>query len=156
MSDLWNDLAHAYHHRIVDAGKEGSFLVLCSFLITFVLVRTTTHAIRRGIPGVRNLRLRGHHIHHLVPGIILLLISGYLAIAVHSRAGVGAVAVLFGVGAALTLDEFALWLHLRDVYWEQQGRRSIDAVIIAAIIGGLVLIGPDFWLDVVRAIGRFF
>lgn len=155
MSDLWHDLAHAYRHRILDAGKEGQFLVLCSFLITFVLVRMLTHAIRRGSPLVRNLRLGGHHIHHLVPGIILLLISGYLAIAVHSRTGVGAVAVLFGVGAALTLDEFALWLHLRDVYWERQGRRSIDAVIIAAIIGGLVLLGPDFWLDVGRAVGRF-
>jgi hypothetical protein len=58
------------------------------------------------------------------------------------------------VGAALTLDEFALWIHLRDVYWEREGRRSIDAVIVAASLGGLVLIGSEFWADTGRAVGR--
>ena len=52
---------------------------------------------------------------------------------------------LFGVGAALTLDEFALWLHLRDVYWERAGRRSVDVVLAAAAVGTLVVLGLDFW-----------
>lgn len=156
MTDLWSDLARAYHLHILDAGKEGQFIVLCAFLLTFLIIRSITHAIRRGSRLVRNVKVGGQHIHHLVPGILLLLISGYLAVALHSRGGVGTVSVLFGVGAALTLDEFALWLHLRDVYWEQQGRRSVDAVVVAAIIGGLVLIGTDFWVDVARAVGRRF
>jgi hypothetical protein len=58
------------------------------------------------------------------------------------------------VGAALTLDEFALWVNLRDVYWEREGRRSIDAVFVAAGLGGLVLVGSAFWAAVGRALGR--
>ncbi len=50
-------------------------------------------------------------------------------------------AILFGIGAALTLDEFALWLHLEDVYWSEQGRQSIDAVIVFSIVSGFMLIG---------------
>jgi len=61
---------------------------------------------------------------------------------------------LFGVGAALTLDEFALWLHLKDVYWEQAGRRSIDAVILAATVCGLGVLGFGFWRELARAIAR--
>lgn len=156
MVDFWHDLVHAYDQHILAVGKEGQFLVLCSFLVTFVLIRVLTHAIRRGSRFVRNVKIGGQHIHHLVPGILLLLVTGYLAIAIHSRVGAGTVAVLFGAGAAMTLDEFALWLHLRDVYWDEQGRRSIDAVIVAAIIGGLVLLGSDFWFDVGRAISRRF
>jgi hypothetical protein len=56
--------------------------------------------------------------------------------------------VLFGVGTGLALDEFALWLDLKDVYWSDQGRKSIDAVIVAATITGMVLVGYTAWLDV--------
>ena len=154
MHGLWHDLAVAYRRHILQQDKEGQFLVLSAFLVTFVVVRAVTHSIRRGSRLLRNVSVGGQHVHHLVPGIILLLVTGYLAIAVHSRAGVGTVAVLFGIGASLTLDEFALWLHLRDVYWERQGRRSIDAVIVAGLVGGLVLLGKDFWVDVGRALGR--
>ena len=93
---------------------------------------------------MRNVRVAGTHVHHLVPGIVLLLLTGYLAFAF----GYGenpVVAALFGVGAALTLDEFALWLHLRDVYWERAGRRSVDVVLAAAAVGTLVVLGLDFW-----------
>jgi hypothetical protein len=57
-------------------------------------------------------------------------------------------AVLFGIGTGLTLDEFALWLNLEDVYWSEQGRQSIDAVIITASLIGISLLGLQFWLDV--------
>jgi hypothetical protein len=63
-------------------------------------------------------------------------------------------AVLFGVGAALTLDEFALWLNLEDVYWAKQGRSSVDAVIVFATLLGMILLGFSFWVDLVREIGR--
>ena len=63
----------------------------------------------------------GLHLHHLVPGIILVIVTGYLSNAVHLRAARTTVAIFFGIGAALTLDEFALWLHLKDVYWTGRG-----------------------------------
>jgi hypothetical protein len=61
-------------------------------------------------------------------------------------------AVLFGIGAGLTLDEFALWLELRDVYWEQEGRRSIDAVVVAGALTGIVLVGFGAWVEVGSAV----
>lgn len=75
------------------------------------------------------------HVHHLVPGIFLLIISGFVGIAFYSRFKLrNLMAVLFGTGAALTIDEFALWLYLDDVYWEKEGRYSIDAIIIISLI----------------------
>jgi hypothetical protein len=153
---LWDGVLRAYQRHIVDAGKEQAFLILVAFLVTFLIVRLITHAIRAGRGRFGNVKMGGVHLHHLVPGIILLIVTGYLSTALHVRTGENIVAVLFGVGAALALDEFALWLHLEDVYWAKQGRRSIDAVIIAASFGGLILLHFSFWHDVGRALGRFF
>ena len=100
-------------------------------------------------PG--NVQVGGTHIHHLVWGICLLLVTGYLQIAVSPDSPWHEVlAVLFGIGTGLTLDEFALWLNLKDVYWSQQGRRSIDAVIVMATFAGLITIGFRAWIDVAR------
>ncbi len=99
------------------------------------MVRILTHAIRAGRGPFHNLEVGGRHIHHLVWGILLLLIVGYgwllqfgPIVQARSRWHGRVMAFLFGVGAALTLDEFALWLNLQDVYWERQGRASMDAV----------------------------
>jgi hypothetical protein len=90
----------------------------------------------------------GTHVHHLVWGILLVLVTGYSGIAfAPGSPWRELLAILFGIGAGLTLDEFALWLHLRDVYWEQEGRRSIDAVIVAGILGFLVVFGFRVFLD---------
>lgn len=153
---LWRDISRAYYRHIVSTGKEQAFWILVSFLVTFFIVRIITHAIRRGRGPFRNLKIGNTHVHHLVPGILLLIVTGYLANALHVRIGRTIVAALFGIGAALTLDEFALWLNLRDVYWAKQGRRSIDAIMTASSIGGLVVLGLGFWRDVGRAIGRLF
>lgn len=110
----------------------SQFLILASFLITFVIVRIITHLQKAHILPNQNGPL---HIHHMVPGIILLLITGFLGISFWYKERVRHIcAVLFGIGAALTIDEFALWLFLRDVYWAKQGRDSIDAVIIAVVL----------------------
>jgi hypothetical protein len=88
------------------------------------MVRLITHTIRAGGGPWRNVTVGQTHIHHMVPGILLVLITGYLSNAISFRSGRTTVAVFFGVGAALTLDEFALWLHLRDVY--RMAKRVVD------------------------------
>jgi hypothetical protein len=98
-------------------------------------------------PG--NVDVGGTHIHHLVWGILLLLTCGYVGVAIHpGDPWRDVVAVGFGIGTGLTLDEFALWLNLKDVYWSKQGRRSIDAVIVAAAVSGVLLVGLRGWIDV--------
>ena len=120
-------LSHA--HKI---NQLSHMIVLVSFLLTFIAARTLSY--------LQNANLfpqnpTNPHIHHLVPGIILLLIAGYFAISFWINRKLHLVAsAVFGIGAALTLDEFALWLFLKDVYWEKQGRLSIDAVIIVLTI----------------------
>jgi chromate transport protein ChrA len=124
--------------RLEDSKRLSQFFILISFLITFAFVRTITHLQKLNIlPNQHNDIL---HIHHLVPGIILLLVSGYIGISFWSVQKLRAfIAVLFGMGAALTIDEFALWIYLRDVYWTKQGRDSVDAIIIVILIITIIL-----------------
>lgn len=155
MSRFFDILPDLYQRHIVDVGKEPQFLVLLAFLLTFSAVRFITHSIRRGrrLPFIHNISAGGRHIHHLVPGILLLLITGYLSAALDPTYR-DEIAVFFGIGAALTLDEFALWLNLADVYWAKQGRDSIDAVVIFATIVGIALVGGQFFLNAARELDR--
>jgi hypothetical protein len=115
------------------------FIVL-SFIITFALTRVYTRLARTRGWG------SGHagdiHVHHLVVGIIFVLTSGWAALALDPGwPWVAILGIFFGVGSALTLDEFALWLYLKDVYWMEEGRASIDAVILALMLGTVVALG---------------
>jgi hypothetical protein len=142
-------LGSVYHDWIVETGKQPELFVLVAFLLTFGFIRTSAHMIRAQVkwwPG--NVSVGGTHVHHLVWGILLILGVGYVAVAISGPPGREILAVLFGVGAGLTLDEFALWLNLEDVYWSEKGRRSIDAVIVAGALAGLVVVGLRAWLDV--------
>jgi hypothetical protein len=150
---FWHDVSSGYEKHIVDARKEQTFWLLVGFLITFALVRIITHAIRAERGPFHNMNVDGKHLHHLVPGIILVLISGYFAAALHLRLTRTLDAIVFGIGAALTLDEFALWLNLEDVYWTKQGRSSVDAVIIVAVLALLVVLGSSFWVYLAHVIG---
>ena len=124
--------------RIKDSHRLSQILVLLSFLITFAIVRSIAHLQRLEILPNQDGIL---HIHHLVPGIFLLIVSGYIGISFWATDKIRHfMAILFGVGAALTIDEFALWLYLKDVYWEKQGRGSIDAVIYLVIIFTLIFV----------------
>jgi hypothetical protein len=116
--------------------------MLGAFVVTFLVTRLVTRMIRSGRGPFRDTSIGGVHIHHQVYGIFLLLGAGAAELA-YRPPGPWAevIAVLFGAGAALTLDEFALWLTLDDVYWGPEGRRSVDAVLVAAVIGGLLLVG---------------
>jgi hypothetical protein len=118
--------------------------MLGAFLLTFLTTRFVTRAIRTGRGPFRDASVGGVHLHHEVYGIFLLLGTGLVDLTYRPDGTWRLVlAVLFGVGAALTLDEFALWLHLEDVYWSEEGRSSIDAVLIALVVGGLLLVGAN-------------
>jgi hypothetical protein len=148
MDPLLGSVSGAYRDGIVDTGRETQFLFFVAFLVSFGFIRTSAHMIRAQVswwPG--NVSVGGTHIHHLVWGILLLLICGYIGVAIHpGDPWRDFIAVLFGIGTGLTLDEFALWLNLKDVYWSQQGRRSIDAVVIAAALSGMLLVGFRGWI----------
>lgn len=136
--------AALYRHHFRDHRRERMFLASLSFFATFAVTRALLHASRaRGVSF--EVHIGGVHVHHLVWGILLLLVVGYLwLIQLGSGANGSSVwfgrltAVLYGLGAALTLDEFALWLNLRDVYWESEGRASVE---VALMFGGLVSAG---------------
>jgi hypothetical protein len=134
-----------YRSALKQRHRERQLLAATAFYVTFAVVRVLTHAIHAGRGPFHNIEMGGRHIHHLVFGILLLLIVGYgwlLQFGTDVRAPSPwpgrIMAVLYGMGAALTLDEFALWLNLSDVYWERQGRASIDAVVL---FGALLLMG---------------
>ena len=129
---------------VVTGRRELVAWLVLGFLTTFLVTRFVTHAIRSGRGPFRDASVGGVHVHHEVYGIFLLLGAGTVEFAYRPGGGWAALlAVLFGAGAALTLDEFALWLHLEDVYWSREGRSSVDAVLIAAVVGLFLLVGAN-------------
>ena len=113
-----------------------------AFVVTFAVTRVITTLIRSGRGPFRNTTVGGVHVHHQVYGIFLLLGAGTIDLAYRPGSPwLKVLAVVFGIGAALTLDEFALWLRLDDVYWGPEGRRSVDAVLLAVLVGILLLVG---------------
>ncbi|HET9016527.1 MAG TPA: hypothetical protein VFN57_13090 [Thermomicrobiaceae bacterium] len=141
--------------------RERLFLSSISFFVTFGITRGITHAIRRHIGPFHDIERPGLHLHHLVWGIFSLLGVGYLWLA---EVGTGmegtssrtsrATSLLYGGGAALTLDEFALWLHLEDVYGTKQGRDSIDAVVLFAAMLSIGWWGGPFFHELTRETAR--
>ena len=139
--------------RFIAPGREPLMWCLIAFILTFFVTRTITRYIRAtaGRTGPRkwwqphNISGKGGtHIHHAVFGVILVLISGVAMIAIAtdgSQAQFTAAAIFFGIGSALVLDEFALILHLQDVYWTDEGRTSVDAVFVAVAVAGLLVLG---------------
>lgn len=132
-----------YEREMVDGSRSGAFWLLLSLLITFLIVRGITRRIRSENEGLlRDLTLGGIHIHHLVYGIAITLVAGFLEFRFQPEAPwFELLAIAFGIGAGLMLDEFALSLYMKDVYWADQGRTSVDAVLIALMVGGLFVIG---------------
>ncbi|HEX6228943.1 MAG TPA: hypothetical protein VFZ41_05710 [Solirubrobacterales bacterium] len=137
-ADFWQD-------QILDEEKQGLFLVLVGFILSFAFIRMSTRLMRSPRvpwwPG-SVVSESGVHLHHLVFGIVTMMISGTVGFTVLGDSPWAEIcALLFGVGAGLTIDEFALWIYLEDVYWAEEGRVSIDATVIAAAAMGLVLLG---------------
>lgn len=154
-----NRLAELYTFHFKSERRERLFLASIGFLVTFGIVRGITHLIRAGVGPFHNVTSGGLHIHHLVWGILILLLVGYLWLI---EEGVGSswtaslTAILYGVGAALTLDEFALWLNLQDVYWTGAGRESIDAVVIFISLLSVGIWGGPFLREVAREFFKVF
>ncbi|MBP2581603.1 MULTISPECIES: hypothetical protein [unclassified Streptomyces] len=135
-------MGHWFSRNIVEPGKLPMLLALTSFIVTFLVTRTIVRLIRAGKGPFGNVSSGGLHIHHVVPGVVLTVIGGFGAVG-SDRHGFGAAlfAVVFGIGAGLVLDEFALILHLDDVYWSDEGRKSVEVVVLTAALVGLTLSG---------------
>ncbi|WP_445279387.1 hypothetical protein [Streptomyces sp. DSM 118148] len=135
-------MGHWWERNILEPGKLPLLLALAAFVLTFLVTRVITRLIRAGRGPFGNVRAGGLHIHHVVPGVVLTVVGGFGAVA-SDRHGVGGAvaAVVFGMGAGLVLDEFALILHLDDVYWTAEGRKSVEAVVLTAALVGLLLAG---------------
>lgn len=145
-------LGSALHEGIPDRPRRRLFVASVSFVLTFAGVRAVVYGVVHNIPPFHFVQVGGRHIHHLVFGIIILLLVGYgwlCEVGNGSDASsilVGRLmSILYGVGAALTLDEFALWLNLRDVYWAREGRASIDAVILFGALLAAGAWGAPLW-----------
>jgi hypothetical protein len=134
-----------YKERFPESRRERLFLGSLGFFVTVFVVRGITIAIHNNIGPFHDVSMHGRHIHHMVWGILLLLTVGYCWL---TEIGTGALgswpiagritAMLYGVAAALILDEFALWLNLSDVYWQREGRESYEAM---ALFGSLLAVG---------------
>jgi hypothetical protein len=156
----WAGVRSALHRTGVDfsldvipPGRHPLMWCLIAFIVTFFITRTITRYIRAtaGQTGPRkwwqphNISGKGGtHIHHAVFGVILVLVSGLAMVTMANTGTRGqfmTAAIFFGIGAALVLDEFALILHLQDVYWTEDGRTSVDAVFVAVAVAGLLVLG---------------
>lgn len=150
-------LHRVYRQQLQEPRRERLFLACLGFFVSALVVRGITLAIHYDIGPFHNVSMGGRHIHHMVWGILLLLLIGYcwlIEVGTGSRGSshfTGAVtSMLYGVGAALTLDEFALWLNLKDVYWQRQGRESYEAM---ALFGSLLALGV-FGAPLLRGLAR--
>ncbi|HXB65994.1 MAG TPA: hypothetical protein VNV42_14090 [Solirubrobacteraceae bacterium] len=151
------DLRALYYRHFGDRRKERQLFSTGAFFATFATVRGITHAIRAERGPFRNITPGGRHIHHMTFGIAGLLTVGYLWMLEigtrEERRSSRVTATVYGAGAALTLDEFALWLNLEDDYWTKQGRESIDAVALFGSLLVLSVLGGGFFKDLLGAPG---
>lgn len=135
-------LGHWWHRDILAADKLPLMLCFLAFVLTFAVTRTITRLIRDGRgPFKDQVTATGTHVHHAVPGLIALIVGAFVSVATQGLLWPAVAAVLIGVGVSLVLDEFALILHLSDVYWTAEGRISVDLVSLAAACLGLALVG---------------
>jgi hypothetical protein len=133
------DLVPGYETHIYDSGREPAFLMLLAFILTLAGTRFYTRMAR--VRGWGSASIGDVHVHHLVPGVLMSLIAGGLVLGLDPREFWAAIlAAVFGAGAALVLDEFAMLLHLDDVYWTTEGRLSIEACLAAIAFLGLVVL----------------
>jgi hypothetical protein len=135
-------------YRVVSTRENSMFNLLTSFATTFILVRSVTYALRRRptVGPFRNMRVGRRHIHHFVPGIVIAFGAGAAAILTRDERLEPWLAVPFGAGMGLTLDESALLLELEDVYWSREGLLSVQITLaVMAMLGALALALRFLW-----------
>jgi hypothetical protein len=137
------DVVAWWHRDVIAAGKLPLMLCFLAFVVTFLVTRGVTRSIRDGRGPFRDqVTSGGTHIHHAVPGLILLIIGAFTAVGGPNALGWQCFAgIAVGIGVSLVMDEFALILHLQDVYWSGEGQLSIQAVSLTAGCLGLLLVG---------------
>lgn len=150
-------LRHIYGRHFAETRRERLFLASVGFFTTATVIRGITLAIHHNIGPFHDVSMHGRHIHHLVWGILLLLLVGYSWLI---EIGTGSsdsarwagrlTSMLYGVASALTLDEFALWLNLKDVYWQREGRESLEAMALFASFLAIGAFGAPFFRGAVR------
>jgi len=150
-------LRRHYRFHFTEPRRERLFLASVGFGAGAVTVRAVTHMIRHGIGPFRNLSIGGRHLHHLVFGIFGLLGSGYVWLLIaddpkRSPRDQRLTSAAYGLGAAVTLDEFALWLNLEDVYWARQGRESVQALMLFGAVLSMGLWGGPFLRAALREV----
>ena len=150
-------LHEVYRRWIQGTTRERSFLASLGFFVTALVVRTVTIAIHYDIPPFHDVYMHGRHIHHMVWGILLLLGVGYswlvgIGTGVPADAAGRLTSMLYGIASALILDEFALWLNLRDVYWQREGRESVEAMGVFASLLAMTLFGAPLFRGLVREV----
>ena len=142
------------HYQRLDLGRRVALRVLTSYLVTFLVLRLITADIRYDWwpngPFHYVVTKGGLHIHHLFWGVLLLMATGFAALASRNVRWHLRIAVLFGIALGLTMDEFAMWLRLADVYWTPQGIESIKAGVAAAAVLAIYGFGQPFWHAIVR------
>jgi hypothetical protein len=129
-------------YRVVSTRENSMFNLLTSFAGTFILARSVTYLLRgrRSWGPFRNMRIGRRHIHHFVPGIVIAFVSGTGALLTRDEKLEPVLAVPFGIGMGLTLDESALLLELEDVYWRREGLLSVQITLaVMAMLGALAL-----------------
>jgi hypothetical protein len=149
-----HDLRSLYYKHFGDRRKERQLFSTGAFFVTFATVRGITHAIRAERGPFKNITPGGRHIHHMTFGITGLLTVGYLwllEIGIDEKRRASRItSAAYGSGAALTLDEFALWLNLEDDYWTKQGRESIDAIVLFGSLLTMSVLGKGFFAELMR------
>lgn len=142
-------MADWFHERVIEAHRLPLFCFFVALITAFLFTRVNVRLIRARVRWLGNVNVGEMHIHHMVFGVVLTLLGGVAGLILSdvSTGWYSFSAAVFGVGAALVLDEFALILHLRDVYWQEEGRTSVDAVFVAIAATGLLLLGlrPLTW-----------
>jgi len=131
-----------------DLTLQPMMWMFLAILVTFLVTRIVTRLIRSGSgsgAGLGNVSIGGNHVHHQVFGILIIIGTGIVLVSQQPRgAALDVAAAVFGAGIGLTVDEFALWLHLKDVYWSDQGRKSVDAIFCVLVITGVLIGGANF------------
>ncbi len=148
----WTRAGRILHERIPDRPRRRLFLAAVGFVLTFLGVRVLVLLILFHKGPFGWVVLGGRHIHHLVWGILLLLITGYAMVAeigtdttARSLLAGRLIAIVYGMGAALTLDEYTMWLDIRDSTWSFSGRESLDAVVFFGALLALGAWGAPLW-----------